>query len=73
MESLSNISAPSADVQQLRKFYDICESNIRALETLGSPDRFIWKSVNPNTAKEITGTITLYNIQNKSSGRLFPK
>ena len=35
MESLSNISAPSADVQQLRKFYDSCESNIRALETLG--------------------------------------
>ena len=35
MESLSKISAPSADVQQLRKFYDSCESNIRALETLG--------------------------------------
>ena len=35
MESLSKISAPSTDVQQLRKFYDSCESNIRALETLG--------------------------------------
>ena len=35
MESLSKISAPSADVQQLRKFHDSCESNIRALETLG--------------------------------------
>ncbi|XP_078370370.1 uncharacterized protein LOC144654152 [Oculina patagonica] len=35
MESLSKISAPSADVQQLRQFYDSCESNIRALETLG--------------------------------------
>ena len=35
MESLSKISAPLADVQQLRKFYDSCESNIRALETLG--------------------------------------
>ena len=35
MESLSKISAPSADVQQLRKFYNSCESNIRALETLG--------------------------------------
>ena len=35
MESLSKISAPSTDVQQLRKFHDSCESNIRALETLG--------------------------------------
>ena len=35
MESLSKISAPSADVQELRKFHDSCESNIRALETLG--------------------------------------
>ena len=35
VESLSKISAPSADVQQLRKFHDSCESNIRALETLG--------------------------------------
>ena len=35
MESLSKISALSDDVQQLRKFYDSCESNIRALETLG--------------------------------------
>ena len=35
MESLLKISAPSADVQQLRKFHDSCESNIRALETLG--------------------------------------
>ena len=35
MESLSKISAPSADVQQLRKFYDSCESNICAFETLG--------------------------------------
>ena len=35
MESLSKISAPSTEVQQLRKFHDSCESNIRALETLG--------------------------------------
>ena len=35
MESLSKLSAPSADVPQLRKFHDSCESNIRALETLG--------------------------------------
>ena len=35
MKSLSKISAPSADVQQLRKFHDNCESNIHALETLG--------------------------------------
>ena len=35
MESLSKISAPSADVQQLQKFHDSCESNIRALETPG--------------------------------------
>lgn len=35
MESLSNISGPPNDVQQLRTFYDNCESNIRALETLG--------------------------------------
>jgi len=35
MESLSKTSAPSADVQQLRKFHNSCESNIHALETLG--------------------------------------
>lgn len=35
MESLSKLNTPSMDVQQLRKFYDDCESNIRALETLG--------------------------------------
>ena len=35
MESLSKISAPSADVQQLQNFYDSCESNILALEMLG--------------------------------------
>ena len=35
MELLSKISAPSTDVRQLRKFHDSCESNIRALETLG--------------------------------------
>ena len=35
MESLSKISAPSTDVQQLQKFHDSCKSNIRALETLG--------------------------------------
>lgn len=34
MESLSKISTPSTDVQQLQKFHDSCKSNIRALETL---------------------------------------
>ena len=60
MESLSKVRAP------LREQHS-------CLRNAGSPDRFIWQSVNPNTAKEITGTITLYNIQNKSSGRLFPE
>ena len=36
MGSLSKISAPSADVQQLREFCNSSESNIRALETLGT-------------------------------------
>lgn len=35
MESLSKLNTSSMDVQQLQKFYDDCESNIRALETLG--------------------------------------
>ena len=35
MELLSKINAPSTDVRQLRKFHDSCESNIRALQTLG--------------------------------------
>lgn len=35
MESLSKLNTPSMNVQQLRKFYDDCESSIRALETLG--------------------------------------
>ena len=45
MESLSKISVPSADVQQLRKFYDSCKSTHSCLRNAGSPDRFIWKSV----------------------------
>lgn len=76
MESLSKISAPSTDVQQLRKFYDSCESNIRALEMLGVQTDSYGISpilINSNSAKEVTGTITLYNIQNKFSGRLLPK
>ena len=35
MESLSKIHAPSSDSKNLREFYDICEANIRGLETLG--------------------------------------
>lgn len=35
IESLSKLNTPSMDVQQLRKSYDDCKSNIRALETLG--------------------------------------
>ena len=35
MESLSKIHAPSSDTKNLREFYDICETNIRGLETLG--------------------------------------
>ncbi len=34
IEALSKIHSLSTDVHQLRKFYDICESNIRALEML---------------------------------------
>lgn len=35
MESLSKIHAPSSDSKNLREFHDICEANIRGLETLG--------------------------------------
>ena len=35
MESLSKIHAPSSDTKNLREFYNICETNIRGLETLG--------------------------------------
>ena len=35
MESLSKIHAPSSDTKNLREFHDICEANIRGLETLG--------------------------------------
>jgi len=36
MESSSKIHAPSSDTKNLREFYDICEANIRDLETLGA-------------------------------------
>ena len=35
MESLAKIDAPSSDTKNLRKFGDLCEANIRGLETLG--------------------------------------
>ena len=35
MESLAKIHAPSSDTKNLRKFDDLCEANIRGLETLG--------------------------------------
>ena len=35
MESLSKIHAPFSDAKNLREFHDICEANIRGLETLG--------------------------------------
>jgi len=35
MESLSKIHVPSSDTKNLREFHDICETNIRGLETLG--------------------------------------
>ena len=35
MESLSKIHGPSSDTKNLREFHDICEANIRGLETLG--------------------------------------
>ena len=35
MESLSKIHAPSRDTKNLREFYEICEANVRGLETLG--------------------------------------
>ena len=34
IESLSKLTTPSMEVQQLRKFYDNCESNISTLKTL---------------------------------------
>ena len=34
-KSLSKIDNPSTDTQQLRKFYEKCETNICVLETLG--------------------------------------
>ena len=34
MESLSKIHAPSSDTKNSREFYDICEANIRGVETL---------------------------------------
>lgn len=34
LESLSKLTTPSMEVQQLRKFYDNCESNISTLKTL---------------------------------------
>lgn len=35
MESLSKVHAPTSDTKNLREFHDICETNIRSLETLG--------------------------------------
>ena len=35
MESLAKIHAPSSDTKNLWKFGDLCEANIRGLETLG--------------------------------------
>ena len=35
MESLSKIHAPSSDTKNLKEFYEICETNVRGLETLG--------------------------------------
>ena len=35
MESLAKIDAPSSDTKNLWKFGDLCEANIRGLETLG--------------------------------------
>ncbi|XP_068697335.1 uncharacterized protein [Montipora foliosa] len=57
MESLSKIHAPSSDTKNLREFYDICETNIRGLETLGIMTKSYGSLIIPILLKKIPDDI----------------
>ena len=56
MESLYNISAPSTN-KSIAKFYDNCESNIRALENLGVQTHSYGSLLNLIVLKKLTEQI----------------
>ena len=58
MESLSKIHAPSSDTTNLREFHDICEANIRGLETLGVMTDSYGSLLIPILLKKIQRTYT---------------
>ena len=58
MESLSKIHGPSSDTKNLREFHDICEANIRGLETLGVMTDSYGSLLIPILLKKIQRTYT---------------
>ena len=58
MESLSKIHGPSSDTKNLREFHDICEANIRGLETLGVMTDSYGSLLIPILLKKIPRTYT---------------